>query len=430
MTNTVNLAAWVREHAITADTLDPRAPLDDLEPVRALVGDARVVAIGESAHHIEEFYDLRHRLLRFLVERCGFTVYAFETPVLESRAMDAWVRGGPGTVENAAATTGTGLASCQAMYRTLEWMRTHNRDAARPVRFAGVLAGTGGVSPVGELNEVAAYLHQHDPDALPLIDRAAAIAATYLDRSIVNTLSAYTALDPSERDALTAALGRLRSRMDSMTGLQRDRGHLTEHLEAVTHLRRALYLDDFTRDLTGSGLASGTTSLDAAMAETVLHLLGANGPGTKILLGLHNVHLRKTPATGDGPAGRFPAGYHLAQALGHDYLAIAATSSRGHTVRGQLDPGQADGFTFTDLPLPTPPGDSIETAFTTNAPLTIADLRTARTGTADIATFTKLRMEDYFTDTPVLNDFDAIAHIPQTTATEYPTNHPEPDTIE
>jgi erythromycin esterase len=33
-----------------------------------------VVGIGESAHYVREFYLLRHRLLRFLVQRCGFTV--------------------------------------------------------------------------------------------------------------------------------------------------------------------------------------------------------------------------------------------------------------------------------------------------------------------------------------------------------------------
>ena len=53
-------------------TLDPAAPLDDLEWLDEAIGDARVVAIGESAHGIREFYQLRHRLLRYLVERHGF----------------------------------------------------------------------------------------------------------------------------------------------------------------------------------------------------------------------------------------------------------------------------------------------------------------------------------------------------------------------
>jgi erythromycin esterase len=422
MTRGTSLAAWIGDHAVTADTLDPDGSLDELEPLREVVGDARVVAIGESAHHVREFYLLRHRLLRFLVERCGFSVYAFETPLLESRAMDAWIQGGPGTVDDVTAITGTGLARCQEMYRTLTWMRAHNHHAARPLRFAGVLAGTGGGSLTGELSEVATYLRHNDPDALPLLTQAIDVATTYPDVSIVKTLAAYSAMDAPTRDAMTASLSRLLSRMDSMGARQRDHGRAREHAAALAHLRRAWHLDHFTRDLTGHGLPLGTTSLDAAMAETVLRLLEEGDPDTRIVLGLHNVHIRRIPSTNDGPTGLFPAGYHLAEALGDDYLAIAATSGRGRTARGQLDPRQPTGFEFRDLPLPAPPEGSIETAFTTRAPLTIADLRAARTEVADADSFARLRMESYFADTPVFDSFDAIAHLPHTSTTAYITD--------
>lgn len=56
--------------------LDPEAPLDDLEPLRELIGPARVVGIGETAHFVREYGLLRHRLVRFLVERTGFDVVA------------------------------------------------------------------------------------------------------------------------------------------------------------------------------------------------------------------------------------------------------------------------------------------------------------------------------------------------------------------
>jgi erythromycin esterase len=98
MTDKKSFADWARDYATAADSLDPRAPLDDLEPLREVIGDARVVAIGESAHYVREFYLLRHRLLRFLAERLGFTVYALEAPFTEAHAIDAWVQGGPGTV--------------------------------------------------------------------------------------------------------------------------------------------------------------------------------------------------------------------------------------------------------------------------------------------------------------------------------------------
>src|SRR5690606_30956421 len=93
-TDRTPFAAWLREHVTPLDTIDPEAPLDDLEPLRELIGGARVVAVGENSHFIEEFAAMRRRILRFLVERCGFTVLAFEYGFSEGFALDAWAQGG------------------------------------------------------------------------------------------------------------------------------------------------------------------------------------------------------------------------------------------------------------------------------------------------------------------------------------------------
>lgn len=74
-------------------TLDPAAPTDDLNWLDAVVGDARVVAIGESAHYNRECYLLRHRLLRHMVERHGFGAYALESRFAKGWQVDMWVRG-------------------------------------------------------------------------------------------------------------------------------------------------------------------------------------------------------------------------------------------------------------------------------------------------------------------------------------------------
>ena len=50
-------SSWLRGNAVRLDTLDPDARLDDLEPLREIVGDARVVAVGESAHFVQEFFE-------------------------------------------------------------------------------------------------------------------------------------------------------------------------------------------------------------------------------------------------------------------------------------------------------------------------------------------------------------------------------------
>jgi erythromycin esterase len=415
-------ADWLRQHAITTDSLDPRAPLDDLEPLREVIGTARVVAIGENAHHVREFYLLRHRLLRFLVERCGFTALAFEAPFTEAHAIDAWTQGGPGTVQDvAAAGAGAGsLGRCAEMYDLLAWMRDHNRGATTPLRFAGTIIS----SRLPALAAVADYLREADPDAMPLLEQTRTLAEDFHHTSIFKVLQQYTALDHAGQDAMTASVSRLLGRMETMAAYQRSQGREREHATALQHLRGVWYGDHSLRDFAGRGIPAGSAASDAYLAETVLRLLDDGPADGRILLAVHNCHIRKTMVAHEGAFGLFPAGYHLAHALGDDYLAIAATSGGGRTAQVRPEPGHPLGFQVHDHPQPPLTSTSVESAFATESPLTIADLHTARPASTDSETFQHMRMEHYLTEVDVFNAYDAIAHIPRTTCTDYVTTQP------
>src|SRR2546430_9872131 len=47
---------------------------DDLRQMESTIGNARIVAMGEATHGTREFFQLKHRMLEFLVEKKGFTV--------------------------------------------------------------------------------------------------------------------------------------------------------------------------------------------------------------------------------------------------------------------------------------------------------------------------------------------------------------------
>jgi erythromycin esterase len=413
------LEDWVRAQALRLDSLEPEAALDDLEPLGEMLGGARVVAIGESAHYVPEFYRLRHRLLRFLVERCGFTIYALEAPFTEAHMIDAWVQGGPGTVaEVAAAGIAIELGRRKEMHAQLEWMRAHNRAAAWPVQFAGTdVPGSGG-SPLPAFDALAIYLRDADPAALPLLEQAAGLARRYHDPATFNALHRYTALDQAQQDALTAALSRLLARMESMQSYQRRRHREEQHATALHHLRGIWHLDHLHRDVAGRGLAVGSASRDAFMAESVLRLLDRTAPDARILVASHNIHIQRTPETDGGAAGIFPQGYYLAEALGEEYVSIAVTSKHGETARIQPDPAHPRGFEVHHRPLPPLADGSIEAAFTAEAALTIADLRAARPEVQDAGSFTRIRMEDYFMEAPIFAAFDLVACLALTTSAE------------
>src|SRR6202158_3250374 len=93
------VVTWLRGHVGPLGTAAARRGDDDLRPLAAIVGKARIVALGAATHGTREFFQLKHRVLEYLVAEQGFTVFAIEANWPESVAVDDYVvhgTGGPG----------------------------------------------------------------------------------------------------------------------------------------------------------------------------------------------------------------------------------------------------------------------------------------------------------------------------------------------
>ncbi|MEU7636743.1 MULTISPECIES: erythromycin esterase family protein [unclassified Streptomyces] len=417
-------ADWLRTHAVPLTHLDPEAPLDDLEPLRAVIGGARVVAIGESSHFIDEFALMRERILRFLVERCGFTALAFEYGFSEGFPLDAWAQG-EGTDDDLtahlAATIPVGVGE------PLRWMRRHNRTASAPVRFAGIDIPAAGGSLLPALTPVADYLRRIDPETLPAAQEAIRIAETFAGGSGAVAAPAWARLATTEQDALSAILTRLLIRLRSLEPLYVSRGDQHDHDIAVRRLEGACHADYTFRAMaglfTGQGLTADTSARDSYMAGSVRWHLDRLEPGTRVVLAAHNAHIQKTPVSFNGHLTGLPMGQHLHRALGDDYFALALTSTTGHTADMPRDESARFGFTIAATALePAEPG-SIEAAFSdAGLGLSIADFQQARPQTQGDADLTpgpdRIRIQSAYLHTPVLEAFDAVLHTPTSTVAD------------
>lgn len=64
----------------------------NLEPLLRRIGDARVVLIGEATHGTSEFYRMRERISRELIEKKGFSFVAIEGDWPDAARIDHYVR--------------------------------------------------------------------------------------------------------------------------------------------------------------------------------------------------------------------------------------------------------------------------------------------------------------------------------------------------
>src|SRR5262245_16373273 len=82
---------WIGEHAVPLKGVEAGIGYEDLAPLRELIGNARVVGLGEATHGTREFFQLKHRLFEFLVSELGFTLFLIEAGFGESLAVNRYV---------------------------------------------------------------------------------------------------------------------------------------------------------------------------------------------------------------------------------------------------------------------------------------------------------------------------------------------------
>ena len=413
--------------------LDPLGSLDELEPLREVVGDARVVAVGEAAHGQSEYGSAHFAVLRFLVERLGFTVFALESGFSEGLLVERFVTGAVAGDALGVAWYGMtyGMGASREMADRLQWMRDHNARAAVPVHYVGVdlPGGCGAVAPalgtvrsaLAPLDAALAALVVAVEEAVSAVDAADAAAAA----------TRYAALTAAQRDAITLALAALHARVATLAHTYRSLAG-PEHVATALHeLELALWLDrhwrwaDADPSLAGEPVGGAVVAgmpRDAGMAATVEWLLGRR-PEARVLLVAANGHVQRI-ASGFGTTGPLaPCGAHLADVLGEAYLSIGVTAQRGETVSLVPDVAAPGGSRVVPTPLPEPEDGSVEAAVVGGEGAVLRDLRRAPVG-AD-----RLRHWERFRRVDVDRAHDAVIVLPHVRVMERPAQPDRPEAL-
>ncbi len=377
--------------------------MSDPAKIAELIGDAKIVAIGENNHHLHEFGDLRKRLLQHLVGQHGFRVVGFESGFAEGKLVDDWLKGAPGDVADIGRDGFTfSLGESPEAHEMLIWLRERG-----DVRYFGLDVPSSAGSPVPSLDAVRAYLSTVDEAAVSLADVAIESTKGYASVSSAESPAKYAALDAAARDKATAALARLKAHLTSLRPVY---GNTEAQAVAEHHAEGALRVDTYLAEvaamMSGDAPALQSGSRDAYLAETVRLIRRLHGDDTKIVVMLHNGHLQRVPFSPFPGLTSPSAGTHLAAEFGDDYFALALTAVKGKTTGLEPDPAARLGFRVYEQDLGDPADGSVET----EGP-GLVDLR-ARRGTEGPRS---IRHAHMFNPVDVVNAFDALVCFPEST---------------
>ena len=296
---------WARGHCIPLS-----GPLSEIDgPLLAIIGDARLVSLGEGLHGAREPLDFRNALFVWLVERLQFRAMGLESGRSAGLAVDAYVQGGPGqAVEVVAEGITSGLHAFPQQAELVRWMREFNASApaARRLSFHGIDTSALAGQPGAALDVALTYLNRCDPSAARRFREKLQPAWPLLavDRMAPEP-GAYTTLSEAQRDAVTATVADLIALVEIHEAGYTACTSTADHqrgLDAALAARQAdLYLRQFPP---GWSAAQGVAAIwpsvalsDRVKADNVERALQRLGSGGRMMLFAHLGHASTLPVS-------------------------------------------------------------------------------------------------------------------------------------
>ena len=305
-----DVVQWIEQHATALSSTHPDASVSELEPLRGVVGDASVVGLGESTHGSHEQFELKHRMVRFLVEEMGFRTVAFEADFASGVMIDRYVLSGEGDPQRLVAQLSSPFWATEEILDLVEWMRDYNETHDDPVRFFG-----SDLLQLRQLSfdEVTTYVSETAPERLDELEGY--LDPVRLRGESFEQFEWYFGLSDSEQEALIGSAQAANSLLAAIPpeGDPEVRAYAEQHIRAIvgwyenfatdTEFRagRELFIADsieWWQQLTGDSVAYWAANVHTNSADTLSY---------------------ESPE--EGHAGTF-AGGHLEQRLGNGYVSI------------------------------------------------------------------------------------------------------------
>lgn len=402
------VAAELNEVISPLNGSSPQTGDGDLQPLDFL-GQARVVGLGEATHGTKEFFQMKHRIFKYLVLHHNFKIFGFESDFGESLYIDRYITTGEGNLDDIMKNTMLFWTWRNGEVKALlQWMRDYNRDKAPEdmIHFYGVDCQFFKY----KTKWLSLYLNKMSPDlanaAVPVLERIDSLD----NDNVYGILTAEEYHEATERFKW----------LDGQITLHAD-DYIAKYGETeykiIKQLIRVVIQTHIVKFNSTKGTVPGLR--DKYMAENTEWLTQMHGSDTRVAVWAHNLHV------GAGDLEGLQMGNQLKDALGDDYQVVGFSFYNG-TFIARPEAGSPPGVCILDKTLDE---ESINAVFhETKYKNFILDLRDLEQGTEShrwlmLLNRPSVQIGSLFANQYVLyvnrilgRQFDVVIHFDQSTA--------------
>lgn len=378
-----DLQQWIAEHAISVRSIAATDDdFSDLEPLIDAIGAARVVQLGEPSHGAGSSFAAKVRLIKFLHQRMGFDVVAWEAGLYDLQLTQAGMRAGDDAVTAARRGIFATWSAAEQVKPLFEYAKA-SQATTRPLEMAGFDMQISAVqfndAFVADLHSFVGQLRDASlrEQASTFADQAIAAhrriyarseAFRRIEANVLKAVPPGEKPGPAMADARAAwekteaakqvptkeDLDRLDGATTGLIALIRNR---RVDFEQIHGARQVTFMEHAVANLRGNDMNvydnqrpdrptgpaakalynEGWNRRDALNASNLRWLVERGYPGRKIIVWAHNVHVMNAYYAADlqgihveqQPGSLKPSGVFLTEWLQDDVYTIAMTGYEG-----------------------------------------------------------------------------------------------------
>lgn len=311
---------WIKQNAVPLNSVQAEHGFDDLKTLKKVLQDVQIVGLGEATHGTREFFQMKHRMIEFLVKELGFKVIAMEFNYIGAENINNYILYGKGDVYTALGSQGLMVWNTEEIIDLIEWLRKYNQSV--PEEKKVIIRGLDiRCNYVGNnFSTIKNYINKIDPRNATLSDSLLNMVKK-MDSGITKGINT----DSCNNEFLKIIANFSLKKGDYIQ--QSSKEEFNKVCQRLKIIGQNLSLNFIKMDDPRELYNEKTRLRDYYMASNFFDLVQEEKPGTKFIVWGHNMHISKAEPSETGDMRMF--GNYLKAEYGDKYYAYGFSFDKG-----------------------------------------------------------------------------------------------------